>query len=159
MGNADALGGGDLTLSSLLALLNVAVFCLFFHSFQFASFDRGAAVSIGLPCGRLDMVLLLLTAFSCVGAFRAVGVLVVVSFLVGPFLIARLFSHKLKVLLILSPAIGIFASLLGVALARHFLTFYDLALSTGGIVALLIAVFYLLSQVFFKFRREKRVTV
>ena len=62
-------------------------------------------------------------------------------------------------LLILSPAIGIFASVIGVALARHLLTFYDLALSTGGIVALLIAVFYLLSQVFFRFWRAKQVIV
>ena len=87
--------------------------------------------------------LLFLAAATCIGAFRAVGVLLVLAFLVGPYLTARLFCHRLKSLLLLSSLIGIGASLFGVALARHLLSAYDLPLSTGGIVVCAIGLFYL----------------
>ena len=158
MGNADVLGREDLLLSLCLALVNGVFFTLLFRSFQFASFDRPGAAVLGLPCASLDALLLFLTAFSCVGAFRAVGILVVLSFLVGPYLIARCFFHNLKTILFCACGIGVIASLLSVALSRHVLTSYDLPLSTGGIVACLLAIFYLGALVFSRGYEKTLVT-
>lgn len=145
MGNADALRASDLFSAALLAFGNLFLIALFFWPLQYSAFDRSAAKSLGMPCGFFQALLLFLTAATCIGAFRAVGVLLVLSFLVGPYLIARLFTHKLGKLLFLSCAIGCAASLFGVALARHLLTVHGLALSTGGIVSVLVAVAYPLS--------------
>ena len=71
------------------------------------------------------------------------GVLLVLAFLVGPYLTARLFSNRLSTLLALTPALGILASIVGVALSRHFLSVYGLPLSTGGLVVCTIGLFYL----------------
>ncbi len=145
MGNADGLRSSDLSTAAFLAFGNAALVGLFFWPLQFSAFDRPAAKAMGMPCGFFHALILFLTAASCIGAFRAVGVLLVLSFLVGPYLIARLFSHRLGRLLILSAAIGCAASLFGVALSRHLLTAYGLALSTGGIVSALLAFFYALA--------------
>ncbi len=148
MGNADALKADDLTAAALLASGNIALIALFFWPLQFSTFDRSSASTMGIPCGFFHGLLLFLTAASCIGAFRAVGVLLVLSFLVGPYLTARLFTHRLGKLLILAPAIGCLAVFIGVALARHLLTAYDLALSTGGIISVLLALFYPLARTF-----------
>ena len=78
-----------------------------------------------------------------VGAFRAVGVLMVLAFITGPVLIARLITHDLRKLIFVAIAVGGTASLIGVALARHILSVYDMALSTGGIVVCTLVAFYL----------------
>ena len=88
------------------------------------------------------ILLLFLTSAVCVGAFRAVGVLLVLAFLTGPYLTARLFSSRLSQLLWLSPTIGALASLVGVAFSRSLLSAYGLSLSTGGIVVCVIGLFY-----------------
>lgn len=142
IGNVDVLRMEDLALSSILAATSASLVLFLFWPMQTALFDFPFAKAAGLRCNVLHGMILFLTAASCIGAFRAVGVLLVLSFLVCPYLIARLFSNRLDRLLFLSPAIGILVSLIGVALSRHILTVSGVALSTGGMIAVLLALIY-----------------
>ncbi len=144
IGNADALRPEDLRLSFLLVLMNGSAIFLFYRPFYLSSFDSHLAKMLGLPGTLFHFLLLFLVAATCIGAFRAVGVLLVLAFLVGPYLTARLFCHRLKSLLFYSCLIGVLASFCGVAIARHILSVYDIALSTGGIVVCCIGLFYFL---------------
>ncbi len=146
MGNVDLLSFSDLKLTLLLALLNLFVVCLCFKPLQLISFDANLARTMGVKTSLFHFTLLLLTAATCIGAFRAVGVLLVLAFLVGPFLTARLFCHRLKTLLFFTPLLGIFASISGVGLSRLSLQSLNLPLSTGGLVVVLIGVIYLFSK-------------
>jgi manganese/zinc/iron transport system permease protein len=157
MGNADALQWDDFKLAAFLSFINLFFVSIFYWPLQISSFDKCQAVSIGVRCNLTHSALLFLVAASCIGAFRAVGVLIVLSFLVGPFLTARLFFDRLWQLLIAAPVIGILASLIGVALARHLLSVCGLALSTGGIVATLIALFYPLAYMMKALLQKKAV--
>lgn len=145
MGNVDLLQSTDCATAAGLAGMNLLCIVLFFRPFQIASFDRNLAFTLGIPCGKFHYLLLFLAAATCIGAFRAVGVLLVLAFLVGPYLIARLFCHRLIPLLIWSPLIGILISTLGVALSRHFLSLYGIAFSTGGLIVTLLGVCYLIA--------------
>ena len=142
MGNADLLQFGDLKLALALFFLNLAAVVLFFKQFQLASFDRSLAKTLGIPCGAFHFLLLFLAAATCVGAFRAVGVLLVLAFLVGPYLIARFFCCRLPWLIFWSSAVGVLISVIGVALSRHLLSVHGWALSTGGIVVVLLGAAY-----------------
>jgi len=142
MGNADILQVRDLKLSFFLLSLNLGAIVLFFKQFQLASFDRSLAQTLGISCGAFHFLLLFLAAATCVGAFRVVGVLLVLAFLVGPYLIARFFCCRLPWLIFWSCAIGVLISLFGVALSRHFLSAYGWPLSTGGIVVVLLGLAY-----------------
>jgi len=157
MGNADILQKGDLKLASMLVLLNLGAVVLFFKQFQLASFDRSLAQTLGIPCGFFHFLLLFLAAATCIGAFRAVGVLLVLAFLVGPFLIARLFCHRLPWLIFWSCSIGVAISAVGVALSRHLLSTCGLPLSTGGIVVVLIGFFYVIAVLISKFRNRAAI--
>ncbi|HSX38956.1 MAG TPA: metal ABC transporter permease [Chlamydiales bacterium] len=142
MGNADVLQLSDFLFASFLAASIFLICFLFYRQLQISAFDGQYASTLGIRSSALHFLLLFLTAAVCVGAFRAVGVLLVLAFLTGPYLTARLFSSRLSQLLWISPAIGIFASLIGVALSRHLLTVFEFPLSTGGIVVCVIGLFY-----------------
>lgn len=145
MGNVDALCLDDLLQSSALVLLNGTFVTLFYRRLLISSFDIGFANVLGMKTNVYHFSLLLILAITCLGAFKAVGVVLVLALLVGPYLTARLFVHRLKSLIFLSMAIGVGVSFLGVCLARHILSVYHLALSTGGLVVCLIGLFYFLS--------------
>lgn len=142
MGNADILQWSDLKLTLTLALLNLGVIVLFYKPLQLVSFDPNLAKALGIRGNAFHFLLLFLAAAVCIGAFRAVGVLLVLAFLTGPFLTARLFCHRLSHLLFWTPAIGVFASIAGVLTSRFFFNQLDLALSTGGLTAVLIGLIY-----------------
>lgn len=144
MGNADILHAGDLKLALSLVGLNLGAIVLFYRQLKLNSFDPNLGRVLKVP--SLHFLLLFLTAATCIGAFKAVGVLLVLSFLVGPFLTARLFCSRLKFLLWLTPLIGMGASILGVLISRIAFDCFGLALSTGGIVSTLIGLIYLFAK-------------
>ena len=146
MGNADVLQIGDLYLALFLAGVNLAAVCLFFKQFQLISFDQTLAKALRISSSRFHFFLLFLISATSIAAFRAVGVLLVLAFLVGPFLTARLFCKRLPHLLFWTPLIGILASVLGVLLSRVCFEVFALPLSTGGMVATLIGLIYVLAK-------------
>jgi manganese/zinc/iron transport system permease protein len=146
-GNVDALHPEDIRLVWITALINFALIGLFFRQWVMTAFDDKLSFSLGVPTRALHYLLMFLTALTLIAAFRAVGVLLVLSFLVGPTLIARQWTHRLTTLLLLGMGFGLFASIFGVALSRHFLSVYHMPLSTGGLVVTLISIIYLVSTV------------
>ncbi len=146
MGNAELLQVTDLKLALALALMNGAAVFLFYRQFELISFDRQLAKTLGIRCGVFHFLFLFLIAATCIAAFRAIGVLLVLSFLVGPYLTARLFCNRLRGLLLWTPIVGIGASILGVVLSRLSLELFDLPLSTAGIVSTLMGLIYMCAK-------------
>lgn len=153
MGNVDALHVDDLKLIFGIALFDLAVVALLFKEFKMIAFDPSFATAQGISSTWFNYLLMVLTSATVIGAFRAVGVLLVLAFLVGPSLTARLFTHRLKHLLLLSMGIGIFASFLSVALARHLLSVHHLPLSTSGLVATVLGAIYFLCLIFSRLKK------
>jgi manganese/zinc/iron transport system permease protein len=147
MGNVDALHVNDLILIFWIALFDFAIIALLFKEFKMTTFDSSFANSQGVSGSLFNYLLMVMTSATVIGAFRAVGVLLVLAFLVGPVLTARLFTHRLKGVLLLSTAIGIFASVVSVGLARHLLSVYHLPLSTSGLVATVLGIIYFLGLI------------
>ncbi len=160
MGNVDALHIHDLKLIFWIALFDFAVIGLLFKEFKMITFDGAFAAFQGFSKPFFHYLLMVLTSATVIGAFRAVGVLLVLAFLVGPVLTARLFTHRLKKLIFLSMAIGSGASLISVALARHLLSVQHLPVSTSGLAVTVLGAIYFMSVfgVFFIRRLTSRNT-
>lgn len=155
MGNADALQSSDFKFASLLACSNLFLLLAFYRQLKISAFDRQYALTLGIPASFFHFLLLFLSSAVCVAAFRAVGVLLVLAFLTGPYLTARLFSNRLSHLLWLTPSIGILASGIGVAFSRSALSSFGLPLSTGGVVVCVIGLFYGIGVFFKSFVHDK----
>lgn len=157
MGNADALSISDVALPACSIVVNAAIIFLFFKQFQLLSFDTSLARIFGVNVGFFRYLFLLLVAITCIGAFRAVGVVVVLTLLTGPYLMARLFCSRLSGLLVLTPLIGMGASWISVAISRHVFNIHGWALSTGGIVSVVIGLLYFLALLVKKLTTTKKL--
>lgn len=145
MGNVDALHRDDLYLAFLILAFNLLAVALFFRGWKITTFDPAFAKAIGFSPSLFNYLLMGLVSLTVVGAFRAVGVLMVLTFITAPPLLSNLFCKSLSGVLIAASGVALFASLIGVALARHILTTYGIALSTAGVVVTLMGSAYLCS--------------
>jgi len=145
MGNADALHLNDLKVSLGVALTNVFFIVLFFKEWKLVCFDQGLATSLGFRPSLFNYLLMLLTSATAISAFRAVGVLLFLAFLVGLPLTARLITNNFGKCLLWAAGIGVVCSLVAVALSRHFLSVYHAPLSTSGLVVTIIGLVFFMT--------------
>lgn len=145
MGNVDALRADDFKLVFIILLVNVAIFTLFYKEYALTTFDPNLARALGFSVTFFNYLLMVQVSATVVGAFRAVGVLMVLSFITGPALTARMMTDDLKKMLLLAAGIGMLASVVGVAVSRHVFTVYGIALSTSGVVVCTIVALYLIA--------------
>lgn len=140
--NLIPLFGGEvpesLALMGTLALLNALFVSVFFKELRVSTFDAGLAASLGFAPGALHYSLMTLLSFTTVGAFEAVGAVLIVAFVIVPPASAYLLTRRLPVMLGLSLAIGVLASISG-----YFLALAVDASIAGMIASLLGAVFFL----------------
>lgn len=143
MGNVDALHIDDCRFIFVILGLNSLLFFLFFKEFKITTFDPGLSSALGISSSFFSYLLMVQVSLTTVGAFRAVGVLMVLSFMTGPPLMARFLTDRLEKCFTLSMMIGSIASILGVAISRHILSVHGIALSTSGIVVSTILVLFI----------------
>lgn len=151
MGNVDALQIEDLKLILMVLVINSLIFFLFFKEFKITTFDPALANAFGISTVFFNYLLMMQVSATTIGAFRAVGVLMVLAFISGPPLAARLLTHDLKKMIWLAVLLGCLASIVGVALSRHLLSIHEVALSTGGVVVCIIVLFFILAVLFASF--------
>ena len=144
MGNADALHPKDLKQVLLLLLMNGTLLLLFYRRLELLTFDSEFARNMGISLGFFNYLLMFQTAITAIGSFRAVGTFLFLAFLVAPALTARFFTDKLRQLLLIAGGIGVLAACVAVALSRHILTSFHLPLSTAGLTASILGLFFLL---------------
>lgn len=145
MGNIDALHVEDLWNVGGFAVTTLIIYFVFFRGFFVTAFDSCFAKGIGFPVKTLNYLMMILTAAGAIASFRVVGVLLFLALLVGPVLIARIYTHRLKWMMISSCLITSGIGTISVALSRHILTVWKIPLSTSGILVCLLFLFYLLS--------------
>jgi len=96
----------SITVTAVMALLTVGFVTLLYKELKLASFDPGLARALGLRPGALHYALMLLVSLVAVGAFDAVGSILVVAFFIIPPAAAYLLTNRLWVMLVLSALIG-----------------------------------------------------
>jgi len=111
------LGPRHLWLMGTITLVNLTVVLAFFKELKLATFDAGLAASLGLAPALVHYLLMALVSVTAVGAFDAVGLVLVVALMVGPPAAAYLLTDRLGRLVALAVALGALAAALGLALA------------------------------------------
>jgi manganese/zinc/iron transport system permease protein len=154
MGNVDALHIGDVKLVLIILTMNVILFALFFKEYKITTFDPAFSQALGYSTAFFNYLLMVQVSATAIGAFRAVGVLMVLAFITGPVLTARLLTHDLKKMIWVAIGLGSLSAILGVALSRHFLSVNNLALSTAGIVVCVITCIFFITVAFKRFQQQ-----
>jgi len=108
----------SVTVTALMAILTLAFVTLFYKELKLASFDEALAKALGLLPAMLHYALMVLVSLVAVGAFEAVGSILVIAFFIIPPAAAYLLTDRLSVMLGLSAVIGSAGAYWGYDLAR-----------------------------------------
>jgi manganese/zinc/iron transport system permease protein len=107
-----------LVVMSVILLLNLAFILLFYKELKLATFDAGLAATLGFAPVLLHYALMGLVSLTAVGAFDAVGSILVVALMVTPAAAAYLLTDDLRAMMGLSVLIGGASAIAGYWLAR-----------------------------------------
>lgn len=113
-------GPKSLWVMGIILLLNIVLLLLFFKELKVTTFDAGLAASLGISPLIFHYGLMSVSSVTIVGAFDAVGAILVVALMIAPAASAYLLTNDLKKMLILSVIFGMISAILGYWLA-HFL--------------------------------------
>jgi manganese/zinc/iron transport system permease protein len=131
------LGPRALVVMSAILLLNLLFILLFYKELKLATFDAGLAATLGFAPGVIHYGLMTLVSVTAVGAFDAVGSILVVAMMIGPAASAYLLTDHLPRMLGLSALIGVMSAVGGYWLAHW------LDASIAGSMATMIGVLFL----------------
>ena len=147
-GNIDLISFDDLRMISILTGVILTTIAIFWKPLVISSFDVQFASIAGISHRALNYLIVILTSLTVIISMRAVGVVLVLSLLIAPFLISRLFFDSLKMILLSSVGVGVSTSVISVALARHFLSVHGVPLSTSGLVVAILFLFWTTATLF-----------
>ncbi|WP_396597517.1 metal ABC transporter permease [Dokdonia sp. R86516] len=112
------IGGTDVGPKSLWvmgAILSITVGMLFafFKELKVSTFDAGLSAALGFSPVVLHYGLMTISSVTVVGAFEAVGAVLVVALMIAPAATAYLLTSDLKKMLVLSVIFGVFSAIGG----------------------------------------------
>ena len=108
---------GDIGETALIAAVVAGIIAVKWKDFLLHAFDPAQARAVGLRVGLLHYGLLCLISLTIVGALKAVGLILAIAMLIAPGAIAFLLARSFGAMLVLSVAVAVGASLLGVYLS------------------------------------------
>jgi manganese/zinc/iron transport system permease protein len=137
------LGPRALYVMGGILLLNGLFIALFYKELKLATFDAGLAAALGFSPGLIHYGLMTLVSVTAVGAFDAVGSILVVALMIAPPAAAYLLTDHLPRMIGLSALIGVVSAIGGYWLA-HVLD-ASIAGSMATMAGLLFALTFLLA--------------
>lgn len=136
------IGARAIYTTGVLLFLNLAVILLFFKELKLATFDPVLAATLGFSPALLHYGLMTLVSLTAVGAFQAVGSVLVVAFMIAPPATAYLLTDRLRTMLLLSALVGALGSILGCLAA------FALDVSIAGSMAVAAGLLFLAAFLF-----------
>lgn len=141
------IGGSDVGPKSLwvmgsILLVIVSLLLLFFKELKLSTFDAGLSSALGISPMIIHYGLMSVSSITVVGAFDAVGAILVVALMIAPAAAAYLLTEDLKKMIWLSIFFGIFSAISGYWVANW------LDASIAGSIATTLGIVFLMVYLF-----------
>ena len=140
----DILGvnSGDVWRTLIITIVVLLLTKLFYKELEFYTFDPVGARASGLPVKLLYFGLICAITLTIVASMQTVGVLLVMSLLVGPAITSYLLVKDLSQMMLLGSIIGASSSIIGMYCSYYF------DLPSGAAIVMVIFAFFLLAFLF-----------
>lgn len=136
------MGPKSLWVMGGVLLVSITLLILFFKELKVSTFDVGLSSALGFSPVVLHYGLMSVSSVTIVGAFDAVGAILVVALMIAPAATAYLLTNDLKRMLVLSVVFGVFSAIAGYWLAHLLDASISGSMTTVlGIVFLLVYLF------------------
>lgn len=141
-GDILSVATADVWRAAGVAIIVLVLIKLFYKELLFYTFDRTGAEAVGLPVNLINLGLMAGITLTLIVGMKVVGVILVVSLMVGPAITAFLLVKELHQMMIVGAGLGMFASVTGMYLS------YYLDLPSGPTIALTVFGLFLLALLF-----------
>jgi len=135
-------GPTGLVVMGVILAIDVVAIAVFWKELKLSTFDPALAIALGFTPALVQYALMGLVSLTAVGAFDAVGSILVVALMIAPPAAAYLLTDSLPRLLVLASAIGAGSGLAGYWVA------YALDASIAGAMATMTGVSFALAWLF-----------
>lgn len=132
------MGPKSLWVMGSILLISIALLIMFFKELKVSTFDAGLSSALGISPIVMHYGLMSMSSITIVGAFDAVGAILVVALMIAPAATAYLLTTDLKKMIGLSILFGVFSAIAGYWLAN----ILDASIS-GSMTTVLGIVFFL----------------
>jgi zinc transport system permease protein len=132
----------DVYIIATLGLVVIATIIAFYKELVFTTFDEEAAKVSGIPTKSINLLLIILAAFTVSLSIPIVGVLLIAALIVIPVVTALQFKIGFLQTIILAEILSIFSVLGGIIVA------YYLNVSTGGTIVLITVLLFACAYIF-----------
>ncbi|MGB1251251.1 MAG: metal ABC transporter permease [Candidatus Promineifilaceae bacterium] len=132
------VGPRTLVIMSGVLLVNIVLIAIFYKELKLSTFDASLAAAFGFSPAILHYGLMTMVSVTAVGAFDAVGSILVIAFMIVPPVTAYMLTDRLSRLLMISVVVGIAGSIGGYWMARAFDT------TIGGTIVTMLGIIFLL---------------
>ncbi|TVR30606.1 MAG: metal ABC transporter permease [Spirochaetaceae bacterium] len=136
---AAEIGPRSLYVMLVILLLNLGFVVALFKELKVTTFDPGLAAAVGIRPELVHYPFMAIVSITIVGAFEAVGAVLVIALLTAPAAAAYLLSRRLETMLLLSAGFAAFSAVSGFWIA------YALDSATSGMTAAIAGVVFVLA--------------
>lgn len=127
----------SLIVMGIILLANVALIALFYKELKLTTFDAGLAAALGFSPALIHYGLMVMVSVTAVGAFDAVGSVLVVALMITPPAAAYLLTNRLSRMLLYSAALAAAGAITGFWMA------WFLDANIAGSIATMLGVLFL----------------
>jgi manganese/iron transport system permease protein len=132
----------DVWRTGLVTVVLLGLVRLFYKELLFYTFDRSGAEAVGLPINAIYFGLMAAITLTIIVGMKTVGVVLVISLLVGPAMAAYLLVKELHWMMALGAVFGVISTVSGMYIS------YYLNLPSGAAIALVIFALFFLALLF-----------
>lgn len=140
--NGIDFGPKSLWVIGIILLITLALLFAFYKELKMSTFDAGLATSLGFSPALLHYGLMSIASVTTVGAFDAVGAILVVALMIAPAASAYLLTNNLTKMIALACFFGVFSAISGYWSANF------LDASIAGSIATMLGVVFLFVYLF-----------
>jgi len=136
------VGPKSLWVVGIILLITITLLIAFFKELKVSTFDKGLSASLGFSPAIIHYGLMSVSSVTTVGAFDAVGAILVVALMIAPAATAYLLTTDLKKMLALAIGFGVFSAIMGYWVAHW------LDASIAGSISTVLGLVFLLVYLF-----------
>lgn len=119
------IGARDIYIGFIVLIINILFVSLFFKELKISTFDAVMSFVVGISPILIHYSLMGIVSFTAVVAFKSVGAILVVAFMVVPPSSAYLITNDLRKMIFFSCIFGALSGILG----YHIAVYYDVSIS------------------------------
>lgn len=136
------LGPKSLWVIGIILTITLGLLIAFFKELKISTFDAGLATSLGFTPAVIHYGLMSVASITTVGAFDAVGAILVVALMIAPAASAYLLTTNLIKMIALACFFGVFSAIAGYWMANYF------DASIAGSIATMLGIVFLIVYLF-----------